>query len=492
MANCEPICCFVEFGGKCNGEKKHRLHLPASIVSRIEINSGVVQFENVCKFHKERLAYNDNKKCIDPFKKHGKSGATSVSKVNSVLRHSFERKFPRDSLVIGDPLCKRCYSNFLTYLDNIKNPFDDTPNTKLNTILKPLNIQMPTRISNKSNKRKRCTSLNIVKEKINVAVNDMFDVKVVDDEEENEDDEEYELFKDIKPMKGLIEQLKIKLDNTTNYADKVQLLTLAPPHWSRPQCMKYFEVTDYLVRKARTLNLLEKPAPRKGNGVPQSEIDLIIALYNEQSIDRPEMNQTISVRGENGVVLIGKKLLSMTVDELYKEYVVNCKEVRLTKPIGRAKFFQLRPKHIVIADKYAHSYCVCIYHQNVRLLVDSLDVPTGWEKFWYFKSLVCDTVTYECAVGKCRNCPGNNNLRAKLNELILPDEMITYQQWVNGSLDGSRCALKTLDKSSEDFIVEFLNQMKKFKLHHFTWLEQKSFLKNATENAKKMLKKMKP
>ena len=69
MANCEPICCFVEFGGKCNGEKKHRLHLPASIVSRIEINSGVVQFENVCKFHKERLAYNDNKKCIDPFKK---------------------------------------------------------------------------------------------------------------------------------------------------------------------------------------------------------------------------------------------------------------------------------------------------------------------------------------------------------------------------------------------------------------------------------------
>ena len=65
----------------------------------------------------------------------------------------------------------------------------------------------------------------------------MFDAKVVDDDEENEDDEEYGLFKDIKPMKGLIEQLKIKLDNTTNYADKVQLLTLAPLHWSRPRSM---------------------------------------------------------------------------------------------------------------------------------------------------------------------------------------------------------------------------------------------------------------
>lgn len=119
---------FAEFGGKCNGEKKHRLHLPASIVSRIEINSGVEEFENVCKFHKERLAYNDKKKCIDPFKKHGKSGATSVSKVNSMLRHSFERKFPRDSLVIGDPLCKRCSSNFLTHLDT---PINNSESAKV-------------------------------------------------------------------------------------------------------------------------------------------------------------------------------------------------------------------------------------------------------------------------------------------------------------------------------------------------------------------------
>ena len=115
------------------------------------------------------------------------------------------------------------------------------------------------------------------------------------------------MFKDIMQMKGLIEQLKIKLDNTTNYADRVQLLTLAPPHWSRPQCMQYFEVSDYLVRKARNRKRIEKPAPRKGNRVPQSEINVIIALYHEQSIDHPEMSQTISVRGENGVVRIGKK-----------------------------------------------------------------------------------------------------------------------------------------------------------------------------------------
>ena len=145
MARCQPICCFASFGGQCAKEKKQSVNLPSVTVSCIQNNSGMNEFDIVCEFHKERLAYLV-KKCIDPFKKHGKSGATSFSKVNSVLRHSFEKKFPRDTLVIGDPLCKRCINNFLKHLDDFKNPLGDTSNTKLNNILKPLNIEMPTRI----------------------------------------------------------------------------------------------------------------------------------------------------------------------------------------------------------------------------------------------------------------------------------------------------------------------------------------------------------
>ena len=468
-------CCFVSFGGQCSGEKKHHSALPRITVSYMKTNSGGLEFENVCKFHQEKLGY-QHKKCKDFFSKHNrKSGVISSYRVDSLRRDVFQRKFPRETIVIGDPLCKTCHNDFVQFVLDRPEQDEMTPNTKIAIACDPLDI-VPDRITNKASKRARANSVDRLNVQMRSKIKELFNL---------EDDP---LFFEIMPYKSMLEKIKIKLENTDNYADKVQMLTIAPPHWTVKQCAEYFNVTEYLVKKARNIEPFEKPAPRAGKRIDESEEDLIVELYNDESIDRPDMKQTKYVKNQDGVShLVGKKLLTLTIDELYKMYVADCEQKRKVKPIGRTKFGQLRPKHIVTADANgAHSYCVCKSHQNIKLMLESIQqVPSGWDKFWYFKSLVCDDGTYECVTDKCRNCPSPDKLISQLNELMEEDEMITFQQWMTkGSSENlNKCTLETFHRSSDDFNEEFMNQMSDFKLHHFTWLKQRDFFKTLKEKA---------
>ena len=351
-----------------------------------------------------------------------------------------------------------------------------TPNSKVALACSPLDI-VPGRITRKTSKLARGNSLDRLSIEIRSRIKEQHNI------------EEDLLFCEIFPYKPLLEKLKIKLENTENYAEKVQMLTIAPPHWTVKQCADYFNVTEYRIRKARNIEPFEKPAPRTIKRIEQSEEDLIVELYNDESIDRPEMKNTKFIKNKEGVsTLVGKKLLTMSIDELYNQYVSDCEKVRKVKPVGRTMFFHLRPKNIVTADAYgAHSFCVCKSHQNVKLLLDSIEkAPADWDKHWYYNSLVCDSVTHQCVTGKCSNCPNIDNLKSRLKELIEEGEMISYQQWMTKGTSktvNGRCVLETFHMSSDDFVDEFVSQMTEFKLHHFTWLKQRDYFKTVKEKA---------
>jgi len=45
--------------------------------------------------------------------------------------------------------------------------------------------------------------------------------------------------------------------------------------------------------------------------------------------------------------------------------------------VRRSKFCELRPKHVKLFDTLPHNVCVCMYHENVRMLLVSLKKFTG-------------------------------------------------------------------------------------------------------------------
>ena len=82
--------------------------------------------------------------------------------------------------------------------------------------------------------------------------------------------------------------------------------------------------------------------------------------------------------------------------------------------VSRSLFAELRPKHILVKSMMAHRVCLCLYHQNVILLVDVLSkfingaACSSLQAFT--TALACDESNEECMSSNCRYCSNNFKL----------------------------------------------------------------------------------
>ena len=81
----------------------------------------------------------------------------------------------------------------------------------------------------------------------------------------------------------------------------------------------------------------------------------------------PGMKDVISVRQSDGTrERLQKRLLLLNLNELYQSF----KEEHPQLQVGFTKFSLLRPLNCILAGSSGtHSVCVCLYHQNVKLLL---------------------------------------------------------------------------------------------------------------------------
>ena len=484
MENSAPICDLAETGGSCSEQMQPRTSLNPAIVSHIKKNSGIASFETVCEFHRIRLGIL-HRKCIDLFNVHPVP-AMSVSKVNSEMRAAFENMICSTTIVIGDPLCRNCKVGFSDLIASFiskessqmtpKSKLPETPNSKIRKACGDLDCATPPKIDKRDNSKVKEKKIDVIVEGFKSGISKkLFKLPNV---------ELPEFSTSNLNMTDFYDELKLKLANCKTYADKVQILTLAHSSWTIPECVTFFEVSEHMVKKARKLGILEKPAPRKGNRIPQEKVDVVIEYYNENADDLSSSKHTIDI-GENGAPnRVGKKLLNVTLDELFSLY----KRDRLAigqKAIGRTKFIQLRPKNIMLADSSGvHSFCVCIYHQNIELMLNSLPLPKKSEKYWFLKMVTCDNPSDACALSKCSKCPGEIQLRLELEELIGDDEKIGYYQWGKKSDEDKRCALNLMNDDKDTFLTKFFTQLTYLKRHHYIWQYQRNYFKNLKLNVK--------
>ena len=73
-----------------------------------------------------------------------------------------------------------------------------------------------------------------------------------------------------------------------------------------------------------------------------------------------------------------------------------------------------------------HSVCVCTYHQNAKLLVDTLNVKC--DNTDLLAKMVCSVERTECMLGQCDECPGKQPLIGLVGDFE-DDFEIKYKQW---------------------------------------------------------------
>lgn len=165
--------------------------------------------------------------------------------------------------------------------------------------------------------------------------------------------------------------MKEKLtDKSLKTSQKMQVLTMAPD-WLRAQVAKFFNVSEYMVRKARKLakekGIMALPDPQHGNFLPKEVEESVKHFYEDDEYSRllPGSKDYVSVARN---IYKQKRLILCNLRELYQAY----KEKFPHHKIGLSKFCELRPKWcITVSSAGTHSVCVCTIHQNTKLMVDA-------------------------------------------------------------------------------------------------------------------------
>lgn len=233
-----------------------------------------------------------------------------------------------------------------------------------------------------------------------------FDV-IIDDQESQETCDEYE---------DLIAKLKEKCASA-NKDEKIKIISLLPTSWSRSRIVDEFQVSERLVKYTRILvkdqGILPQLGKRKGYGIQGEVRERVLKFYecDENSRLCPGTKDCLSVIINNVKVKKQKRLILCNLNELFVQF----KERNPECKIGRSKFIELRPRWCVLAGSSGtHTVCVCVYHQNVKLMIDGAKLGVTYKDL--LELIVCDLKKHNCMMGECIDCPGSLVLETLFKE----------------------------------------------------------------------------
>ena len=184
--------------------------------------------------------------------------------------------------------------------------------------------------------------------------------------------------------------------------------------------------------------VMSSPNSKAGKPLCEETVKLVKAFYHHDDISRvmPGIKDFLSVRNDEGEKEHNqKRLVLCNLKEAYHQF----KQQHPGIKVGFSKFAELRPKECVLAGATGtHSVCVCTIHQNVKLMMEGgrlAALTNGW--FTDYKdclaAIQCESPEYDCAVGKCAECPGAELLREELEAVMEENgvETVHYNQWTN-------------------------------------------------------------
>lgn len=270
--------------------------------------------------------------------------------------------------------------------------------------------------------------------------------------------------------KNIIEQIKQAYQTEKNSAQKLKLLTTLPSTWSANRIKTEFNSTWRFAKKAKALQsergFLADPEIRASTKrLSQETVKIVRRFYLSPSISRtmPGTRDTVSFY-ENGVKVVKQKQLMLL--NLRETYVLFKQEHGDLK-VGASSFYNLRPKEcVLIGTKGTHVTCVCVYHQNVKLMHEvllKLDLLMSHKDL--MKKLMCQEATTKCKLLECKNCPPQDNLQEFILQLFEEKNIsqVTYKNWVSTD----RTNLIFITEKVEDFAMKYTDKLNDLIKHDF-------------------------
>lgn len=248
----------------------------------------------------------------------------------------------------------------------------------------------------------------------------------------------------------IIEQLKTAFDKATSRDMKIKILSVLPKEWSVQKIKKMFggNVSWRLIRQTKKLveqnGILCGTTKKIGSkSIEENTFKKVIEFYNSPDISRvcPGLRECVTKYNEQGEkIKKQRRLVLMNLKEAFEIFKSDFPDHK----IKFSKFASIRPIECVLAGSTygIHTTCVCTYHQNVKLIFDSLKksgLLNNAESYRdIMNQLLCKERKDECHLNNCELCPGvdakgEGGLRQQLRDEFEENmfENVRYKQWID-------------------------------------------------------------
>ena len=286
----------------------------------------------------------------------------------------------------------------------------------------------------------------------------------------------------------LLSDLAEKIKISKSFSERKMLLTLAPSSWSREKVVQFFQVGDFTVRSARALKedcgILASPKPKKsGQTLPEQHKEILTQFFLDEEISRwcpgvkDYKSTRINLNGEK--VRISRRLLLFNLKEAHYLFQQQHPEIK----VGLSKFCSLRPEWVrTVNSSGAHNVCVCIHHQNPKLMIKGGGIIEDYKDLMFF--LVCSLSDEQCMlfqndeVKKCSKCPSSEALEEHILQQIENFEQIDYSEWT--TVD--RTTMVKVTQNVSEFASKLVCLLQGLCAHHFMAKVQAAFYKSSKDN----------
>lgn len=402
-------------------------------------------------------------RCVNPFQFKGHVGS-SLRKVSKSIRSKFPDLNPRAKI------CNKCRKHD----DNLHLNIDNQGNNSSDEVNPPVEID-----NRNSNDNENFSRENQPHDMNEMPAHVREEQEMLRPQEvSNTGENDYKIIYD---------KLKKKFSELENNDPlRVQILSLVPDHWSLQKTVDEFGTTMYYARKARELQKTEgvfgDVKKRQGHRLPNETIEKIQLFYNSDEVSRimPGMKDTVSMKVNGVRQKVQKRALLSSLKELYITFKAEYPNER----VGFSTFAKHRPKNCILPGQSGtHSVCVCTIHQNVKTMLDAIDLPklTANEQNKLkdykdcLKQMVCSKPTDKCFLDECNRCPSAETFCEMMRNLLekASIDRIKYAVWT----ETDRATLYNIEECVDDYIDNLRTRLEKLKPHSFIVKKQSEFIK---------------
>ena len=195
-------------------------------------------------------------------------------------------------------------------------------------------------------------------------------------------------------------------------------------------------------------------------------------LRDDISYQLSGKRDVVVVKDSNGSkVTYQKRILLNNLRETFELF----KEENNNVNISRSSFAELRPAFVIPKAALAHRNCLCLYHENICLLLKSVDKYVDGKYCSSLQAftdcLVCSATNEECMFGRCLLC--RDFFSEKVEENVGDgNTKIAWSQWVNES---GRSQKKEFSGSVNEAVSLLNSKVELFLFHVYIKREQSKF-----------------